>query len=507
MFFSRLLAITLALSMFSGSAWADPITLKSTSSSVELVGQLISFDKEVYVIETDLGQIEVDARTVTCIGASCPEINSLASEASIYGDQTLINQLLIPLLESYSFSLDANIETTIETDTKSSIKIVGKDGQEFANISVRTNADEKLEAGISMFRDALLVKSGSAEMMAAAKENADVTAVAADALIAITSETNPVRTISLDGLRSVLTGGITNWKDLGGPDANINVYLPTKNSALVKIAKEFDFDANASVTAERFADLEELSKVAANDPYGLGFTNFANLRTARALPIVDKCGAYIRPTAFNIASGSYPASFYHYVQTKSKMLPIFAREFLGYIEEAPARTMIDRQGYPSLSIFEKGLENQGNRVVHGLLATEKSVPVAEFRSMLNELNGARQLSTVLRFASGTTDLDPQSAAALKALISELFLGNYADQTLMTVGFTDSEGNTGENKRSSKAAAQLISRYIKDADSGDQLADLQIEVLGFGEASPLACEDTPQGIARNKRVEIWVKDNF
>jgi phosphate transport system substrate-binding protein len=501
MLLPRLLTAVLALFTFSGGVWAEPITLKSTTSSVELVGELKSFDNEIYIIETDLGQLEVDARTVTCIGASCPKIKNLASEISISGDQAVINQLLIPLLESYSFSLDANIETSIETDAKSNIKIVGADEQEFANISINATNDSETD------QYTLLMKSGTIDVISSSEEQASITPVAADALIAVTSDTNAVRSISLKALQDVLSGTVKNWKAIGGPDVTINVYLPSESSSLSSIAKEMGFDLTSSGSVERFDDLEELSKAVANDPYGLGFVNFANLRTTRALPILGNCGAYVQPTAFNIATGSYPASFYHYVQTNSETPPIFAREFLSYLGEAPAKSMVDRQGYPSLSVFENGLENQGNRVVHGLLSTAKSVPVTEFRSMLNTLNGARQLSTVLRFKPGTTDLDPQSSAALEALVSDLFLGNYADQTILAVGFTEAEGSTGENKRSSKAAAQLISRYIKDADSGDLLADLQIEVYGFGEASPLACEDAPDGAATNNRVEIWVKDNF
>jgi len=507
MYLSRLLSLTMALATFSHAVWAGQITLKSTTSSVELIGELKRFDQGVYTIETDLGELEVDARTVTCGGASCPEIGSLASRVSIYGNHILINQLLVPLLESYSFSLDANIETAIETDDKSSIKITGKDKQKLAEISIKTGVSSNLDAGLLAFEDTLIIKSGSAKMMDSAKKQASVTPIAADALIAVTSDTNSVRSLSQGALHRILSGAIVNWKDLGGPDANINVYLPKETSDLAKIAKELGFDTSKLKTATHFDNLEELAKAAASDPYGLGFTNFSNLRTAKALPILGHCGAFIQPSVFNISSGSYPAVYYHYLQTSLKTPPIFMREFLSHLSNAQAKKMIDRRGYPSLSVFETGLENQGNRVVHGLLATSKSVPITETRTMLDLLNGARQLSTVLRFTADTQTLNPHSSFALEALMSELFLGNYADQALMIIGFTESKGNTSDSKRSSKTSAELVSRMIKDADGSGQLVDLQIDVLGFGEASPLACEDTPEGAAINNRVEIWVKDKL
>lgn len=500
MFLSRLLPMALVFISFSHAVWAGQITLKSTTSSVELVGELKSFDNEVYIIETDLGELEIDARTVTCTGASCPEIKSLASKFAIAGDQALINQLLIPLLENYSFSLDATIETTIETDTRSNITIIAKDGQEFANVSVQPGTGAKLQ-------NTLVIKSGASSILSKVATKATIVPIAVDAFVAITSDTNAVKSISLDALHGVLSGSITNWKDLGGPDADINVYLPEKTSDLAKIAKNMGFDLSKSPTAKRFHDLKNLSKVTANDPYGLGFTNYANRRTASALPILGSCGAYVRPNAFNIASGSYPATFYHYLEIDAEALPIFAREFLSYLGGSQAKSMIDRQGYPSLSVFEAGLENQGNRIVHGLLTTTKSVPTTTFRTMLSTLKTARQLSTVFHLNTQGTALNPQSTAALDALVSELFMGRFADQLIIIIGFTGTKGSTNGNKDKSKAAAVLVSNLIKAADSDGLLADLQIETLGFGEASPLACEDTPLGIAANNRVEVWVKDVF
>ncbi len=500
MFLLRLLSVSLAIFTISHVVWAGQVTLKSTSSPIELIGELNSFNNGVYVIETDLGQLEVDARTVTCTGSACPNINSLASEFSILGDQIVIDRLLIPLLESYSFSLGADIETTIETDVRSSIKITASDGQEFAKISVQQQAASKSYG-------ALKINSGTSRTLTDSAKESNIVPIAADALVAITSDINPVKSISFIALQGVLSGSITNWKEIGGPDAQINIYLPENSSELSEIANEFGYDFSMSNGAERFNSLRALSKATANDPYGLGITSFANRRTANALPILGKCGAYLRPSVFNISSGNYPTTFYYYLEATTGTLPIFAREFLNYTGNTQAKTMIDRQGYPSLSIHENSLDNQGNRIVHGLLNSTGAAQSSEFRSMLQRFNGARQLSTVLRFDKNGIKLNPQSNVALEAFISELFLGNYADQTLIIAGFTDSKNSFADSKRTSKSTAMIISEIIKNADDADLFSDLQIEVIGYGDISPLSCEDTPEGITSNNRVEIWAKDNL
>jgi phosphate transport system substrate-binding protein len=500
MFLSRLLALTLAVTALSHAVWAGQITLKSTSSSVELVGEYIGYKNGLYTIETDLGELEVDARTVTCEGSDCPNINSLVSKFAISGNQALIDTLLVPLLENYSFSLGAKFETKVESDTKSNILISAEDGQGFADISIQSGAGGQL-------KNLITVKSSAPNALLGKTGNAGITPLALDALVAITSDTNAVKSISLEALQAVLSGSISNWKKLGGPDVAINLYLPQKTSDLAKTARAMGFDISKVKSTERFDDLNELSKIVANDPYALGFINFASRRNATLLPVLGSCGASVRPSSFSISTGSYPATFQHYLEADVAALPIFAREFVSYLAGGQAKSLIERQGYPSLSISETSLENQGNRIIHSLLATSTSVPSSEFRAMFKTLKTARQLSTVFRFDANSTTLDLQSKAAFDTLISELFLGNFADQTIIVIGFTGAEGSTRENKRKSKMSAQLVSDLIKNTDSDGLLADLQIETLGFGEASPIACEATAQGIAINNRVEVWVRGAF
>ncbi len=507
MYFHRFISVSLAFTLTAAAAAAAQVTLKSTSSSVEIIGDLKSFDNEIYVVETDLGELEVDARTVTCSGEACPEITNVASEVSIFGDKQVIDKLLVPLMEGYSFSIGANVETTTTETNQSNIKVIGQDGTDFATIAVQSGTATNLSADITKTPNAIVLKQGNAAQLAQDGAKTAVTPLAADALVVAVSDANPIRSISSQTLQDILSGKVTSWKDLGGADVDINLYLTEKNTNFAALSKSIGYDTATTGTAARFKALDDIAKAVSDDPYGLALINYANLRTAKALPIIGACGAYVKPNAFNITTGTYPGTYYHYLTQGEKRPPIFAREFMSFIEDSQAKDMIERFGFPSLSLQEKDLEGQGNRITYGLLATSKNVPITEYRSMLNILNGARQLSTIMRFAPGGLDLDAQSSAALETLVSELFLGNYADQKLMIVGFTESDGSLGENKRNSKAAAQLISRYIKNADSGDILADLQMEIHGFGEASPLVCEDTPEGAATNNRVEIWVKDSF
>ena len=53
-----------------------------------------------------------------------------------------------------------------------------------------------------------------------------------DALVLITGSENPVDSLSLDQIRDIYAGKITNWKQVGGLDQPIRIYAQDENSGL-----------------------------------------------------------------------------------------------------------------------------------------------------------------------------------------------------------------------------------------------------------------------------------
>ncbi|MDR1356175.1 MAG: substrate-binding domain-containing protein [Tannerellaceae bacterium] len=56
------------------------------------------------------------------------------------------------------------------------------------------------------------------------------TPIALDAFIFITNPQNPVRSLSTNQIRNIYTGKVTNWKQVGGKDAEIHPYRRNSNS-------------------------------------------------------------------------------------------------------------------------------------------------------------------------------------------------------------------------------------------------------------------------------------
>lgn len=79
------------------------------------------------------------------------------------------------------------------------------------------------------------------------------------------------------------------------------------------------------------------------------------------------------------------------------------------------------------------------------------------------------------------------------------LGQYPQSYVDVVGHTDSTGDAGYNQRLSERRADAVAGFLQ----GRGVAPARIVAYGEGETNPVASNDTPEGRARNRRVEILV----
>lgn len=82
------------------------------------------------------------------------------------------------------------------------------------------------------------------------------------------------------------------------------------------------------------------------------------------------------------------------------------------------------------------------------------------------------------------------------------LKNADGKEILIEGHTDSQGKSAMNQRLSKDRAAAVQRFL--VRQGVQ-AD-RIKTVGMGEAQPIATNETPEGRANNRRVEIVVGED-
>ncbi|MFK7834996.1 MAG: OmpA family protein [Sulfitobacter sp.] len=104
------------------------------------------------------------------------------------------------------------------------------------------------------------------------------------------------------------------------------------------------------------------------------------------------------------------------------------------------------------------------------------------------------------FNSGSSRLDPASEPLLNSLAG--IVARCPNMVIEVGGHTDSIGSDATNRRLSEARANSVTRYLlsRDLEQGTLVSK------GYGEATPIASNDTPDGRQKNRRIEFKVISN-
>ena len=127
------------------------------------------------------------------------------------------------------------------------------------------------------------------------------------AVAVVVNEKNPITNLTRLQVRDIFTGLTRNWKEVGGPDAPIHLYIRDPVSGTYLGFKELAMDNNAYAadpklftTATNYTDI--LRSVAA-DPGGIGYSGVYATQTAKT-KIIAIDGK--TPTSLEVNSGQYP---------------------------------------------------------------------------------------------------------------------------------------------------------------------------------------------------------
>jgi outer membrane protein OmpA-like peptidoglycan-associated protein len=102
---------------------------------------------------------------------------------------------------------------------------------------------------------------------------------------------------------------------------------------------------------------------------------------------------------------------------------------------------------------------------------------------------------IIYFDYRTAEITPEAYDKLDKLAALAKLS--PDYEIVIRGYTDNVGTYRFNERLSRSRAKIVKRYLV----AKGIEPERIETIGMGESDPLVPNDTPEGRATNRRVEI------
>jgi len=171
-------------------------------------------------------------------------------------------------------------------------------------------------------------------------------AVAKDGLSIYLHEQNPVKELSFEQLRDIYTGAITNWKQVGGSDAQIVLYGRENSSGTYVYFKDNvllgrDYSARCQTLPGTAAVVNAVAK----DPNGIGYGGAAYAKGIRDCAVKKNASsAAVLPSAATIKDGSYPVTRDLYLYTRVKPAGE-AKKFIDYVLSPEGQAVATQVGY------------------------------------------------------------------------------------------------------------------------------------------------------------------
>jgi phosphate transport system substrate-binding protein len=500
------------------TASAGEVTLKSTDETINLRGEFVSFEEGAYTIRTALGDLRISAARVRCEGADCPQIGDVEADVAIVGSDSIGLGMMPLLMTGFAASMEADAELSNTAQGQTVAKLIsdGGFGDEIGSYLVSATSDSdafaalldgKANVGMSSRRitkdEARALRAAGAGSMVSPNQER---IIAVDSMVVVTHPSNEVEELSIEQLRGVFSGEITNWSELGGKDKAINVIDRDYDTASYDFFMSYLFDGDRpDFLPQGIArDDQHVSNTVYSDPNAIGYLGYAFQRGAKPVTLINECGIATTPDAFSAKTEEYALNRRMYLYNRADNLDAQSKALLDFAISEEADAVIGKSGFIDLGVLRREQSTEEGR---GAAMAEEAANYGAgyegevIREMLQEMDKYDRLSTTFRFRTGSSKVDERGKLDMERLID--YLKDVPEGTEVTlVGFTDDVGAFDSNRRLSLGRASEVAEGLRKV-AGDQLAHIDMRTTGFGEVAPSACNVSDLGRGINRRVEVWI----
>ena len=167
------------------------------------------------------------------------------------------------------------------------------------------------------------------------------TTVALDGIAIIVNPENPVSDLTIEQIAAVYTGEITNWKDLGGSDAEIVLIGREAGSGTRDGFESITGTKDSCQYRQELTSTGDVIATVASNPNAIGYASLAALKdTVKALSVDG-----VAPGEAAVKDGSYKVQRPFVLVTKTgAQLSDAAQKFFDYATSADAASLISAAG-------------------------------------------------------------------------------------------------------------------------------------------------------------------
>ena len=164
---------------------------------------------------------------------------------------------------------------------------------------------------------------------------------AIDGVAAVVNPANPVSALSKEQLSKIYSGEIANWKEVGGADAAISLYMRedgsgTRETFETLAINEIEIAAKSNVVSSNGA----MKTAVSQDENAIGYVGIGHLDDSIKAVVLDG----MTPSQENAKNGSYKITRLLYMNTKGRPEGL-TKAFIDYIYSPEGREITAKAGY------------------------------------------------------------------------------------------------------------------------------------------------------------------
>jgi phosphate transport system substrate-binding protein len=212
-----------------------------------------------------------------------------------------------------------------------------------ATKGIRQVASKKVDIGGTCRH---LIESPDSTAPHPEERRVQLTPVAWDALAVIVHKDNPVDNITLDQVRALYSGKITNWKELGGKDAPVELYIRKgKISGVGRTLRELVFaNYDQEFTAKHVVgSTGPLERAIIENQNGIGTTGVSSARKLSGKAKILKLDGR-DPTYEHIKSGDYLLYRPLYLVTHLQEDKPEVKKFVAFVHSSEGKAIMRKVG-------------------------------------------------------------------------------------------------------------------------------------------------------------------
>nr|WP_225426090.1 phosphate ABC transporter substrate-binding protein PstS family protein [Apilactobacillus kunkeei] len=167
-----------------------------------------------------------------------------------------------------------------------------------------------------------------------------------------------VKNISLENLKKIFTGKITNWKELGGKNQKIDVINRVKGSGTRATFESNVLNGASAIQTQEQDSNGAVKKIVSSTPGAISYLAFSFIDSSLQPLSIDN----VAPTDKNVETNAWKIWSYEHMYTP-KTADKNATKFIKYVESGKVqKTLVNKLGYISISDM-KVTKDSNNKIV------------------------------------------------------------------------------------------------------------------------------------------------